>query len=79
VDHISVLLEHVHFVDCLDGLNIKFLECALQFLVVSSRSLRSSLDLSSRGPSAAGGELAAIRASGGTFYSVEAEEAKHTL
>ena len=37
--HIAVLLEHVDFFDCLDGLDIELLEGCLQFLVVGAGGL----------------------------------------
>jgi len=34
VDYVPILLEHVHLLNCLDGLHVEFLERCLQLLVV---------------------------------------------
>lgn len=39
VDDVPVLLEHVHLLNCLDGLHIELLERGLQLLVVRPGSL----------------------------------------
>jgi hypothetical protein len=47
VDDVSVLLEHVDLLNCLDRLNIKLLQRCLELLVVHSLTLVDLLDLSS--------------------------------
>jgi len=49
VDDISVGLEHVDLLNCLNGLDIKLLKCCLQLLVIHASALVDLLDLSSRG------------------------------
>lgn len=34
MDYVPILLEHVHLLNCLDGLHVEFLERCLQLLVV---------------------------------------------
>jgi hypothetical protein len=48
VDDISVGLEHVDLLNCLNRLNIELLERSLQLLVVHSRTLMNLLYLPSR-------------------------------
>jgi hypothetical protein len=48
VDDVSVSLEHVDFLNSLDGLDIELLERRLQLLVVHPCALVYLLDLSSR-------------------------------
>ncbi len=48
VDDIAIGLEHVDFLNSLDRLDIKLLECGLQLLVIHSCALVDLLDLSSR-------------------------------
>jgi len=43
---VSIFLEHVDLLDCLDGLNIELLERRLQLLVVRARALVDLLHLS---------------------------------
>ena len=49
VDNVSVGLEHVDLLDCLDGLHVDLLKSGLELLVVHTRVLRLGLDLTSRG------------------------------
>lgn len=55
VNDVSVLLEHVDFLNGLDGLDVHLLECGLEFLVVRGGGLVDALGL----------------AAGGTFSSVQ--------
>jgi len=48
MDDVSVGLEHVDLLNCLDRLNIELLERSLQLLVVHSRTLMNLLYLPSR-------------------------------
>lgn len=48
MDDVSVLLEHVHLLNSLDGLDVEFLERRLQFLVVGSGGFVDFLGLSAR-------------------------------
>jgi hypothetical protein len=45
VDDVSVALEHVDFLNGLDGLDIELLKGSLQLFVVGSRALVHLLDL----------------------------------
>lgn len=45
VDDVSVFLEHVDLLDCLDGLDVQLLEGSLELLVVGSGRLVDSLRL----------------------------------
>ena len=54
VDDVSVLLEHVHFLDGLDGLDVHLLQGCLELLVVRTGRLVDLLDL------AAGSALASV-------------------
>jgi hypothetical protein len=54
VDDVAVLLEHVDFLNGLDGLHVHLLECGLELLVVGGRRLVNTLGL------AAGGTLASV-------------------
>ena len=49
VDDIPVLLEHVHLLDCLDGLDVELLERGLQLLVVGAGGLVDFLRFPARG------------------------------
>ncbi len=55
MDDVSVLLEHVDFLDGLDGLDVHLLESGLELLVVGTGGLVDLLDL------AAGSTLASVR------------------
>jgi len=55
VDDVSVLLEHVDFLDGLDGLDVHLLEGGLELLVVGARGLVDLLDL------AAGSTLSSVQ------------------
>lgn len=48
MDDIAVGLEHVHLLNCGDGLHVHLLESGLQLLVVGTGALVDLLDLSSR-------------------------------
>ena len=48
MDDISVGLEHVYLLNCLNRLHIELLECGLQLLVIHACALMDLLDLSSR-------------------------------
>lgn len=54
MDDIAILLEHVDFLNGLDGLHVHLLECGLQLLVVRGRCLVNALGL------ATGGTLASV-------------------
>lgn len=54
VDDVAVLLEHVHFLDGLDGLHVHLLQSRLELLVVGAGALVDLLDL------AAGSALASV-------------------
>ena len=47
VDDVSISLEHVDLLDCLNWLNVELLQGSLQLLVIHSRALVDLLDLSS--------------------------------
>jgi hypothetical protein len=49
VNNIAIRLEHVDFLDGLDGLGVQFLQGLLELLVVGARSSGRTLDLSSGG------------------------------
>jgi len=49
VDDVAVGLEHVHFLNGLNGLNVHFLQDSLKLLVIGAGALVNLLDLSSRG------------------------------
>jgi len=49
VNDVSVALEHVDLLNCLDGLDVHLLECRLELLVVCASGLVHLLDLSSWG------------------------------
>lgn len=49
VNDVSVLLEHVDFLNGLDGLDVHLLECSLEFLVVRGGGLVDALGLAARG------------------------------
>lgn len=48
MNDVAVALEHVDFLNLLDGLNIQLLEVRLQLLVVGTSGLVDLLDLASR-------------------------------
>ena len=48
VDNVSISLEHVDLLNCLDRLNVQLLQGRLQLLVIHSCALVDLLDLSSR-------------------------------
>lgn len=54
MDDVAVLLEHVHFLDGLDGLHVHLLQSRLELLVVGAGALVDLLDL------AAGSALASV-------------------
>jgi hypothetical protein len=54
VDHVAILLEHVDFLDRLDGLHVHLLQRRLQLLVVGGGGLVDALGL------AAGSTLASV-------------------
>ena len=49
MDHVAILLEHVDFLNGLDGLDIELLERGLKLLVVSLERAVDLLCLSTRG------------------------------
>ena len=49
MNHIPVLLEHIHLLDRLDGLHVQLLERGLQLLVVCAGGLVDFFHFSSRG------------------------------
>lgn len=57
MNDVSVLLEHVDFLNGLDGLNVHLLECGLELLVVRGGGLVDALGL------AAGGTFASVQIS----------------
>jgi hypothetical protein len=57
VDDVAVALEHVHLLNCLDGLDIELLEGLLELLVIASGPGGGALNLSP------GSALATIRGS----------------
>jgi hypothetical protein len=48
VKHVSIILEHVNFLDLLDRLHVHLLERLLELLVVTGRAGRGTLHLSAR-------------------------------
>jgi hypothetical protein len=57
VNDVAVLLEHVDFLNGLDGLDVHLLECGLEFLVVRGGGLVDALGL------AAGSTFASVQVS----------------
>jgi hypothetical protein len=53
VNDIPITLEHIDLFNCLDWLHVHFLQCALELLVIRTRTLVNLLDLSPRGTLAA--------------------------
>ena len=49
MNDVAIFLEHVDFFDCLDGLDVEFLERGLQLLVVGSGGFVDFLHFSARG------------------------------
>lgn len=47
VYHIAIFFEHVHLLDCLDGLSVELLKRRLQLLVIPNRRLVNLLRFSS--------------------------------
>jgi hypothetical protein len=46
MNHLTVLLEHVDLLNCLDGLHVQLLQRSLQFLVICPGGLVHPLSLS---------------------------------
>lgn len=54
VDDVSIGLEHVHLLNCLNGLHVQLLKCGLELLVVDARAFRLALNFPSWGSLPAG-------------------------
>ena len=54
MNHVPILLEHIHLFNRLNGLDVEFLERGLEFFVVGARGFVDFLHLSARGAFAAG-------------------------
>lgn len=73
MNDVSILFEHVHLLDCLDGLYIELLEGCLQLLIVGARCFVDFLVLSSRGA------FASAMISSSLAWSMEAHVARHGI